>query len=265
MVINHLAFRRELTPRKLSYIPNARLIGKGGVGKTTIVNKLSKCSSERHVNVQNTHQEENVYDVVYDENRFVLIDTPATDIDERPHRDTGSEEIHTKRTVSATFVVIKYDSRFVRMLKVYFELEEFVPNDADRIVLMISHSDLSKTPEKDFKEICDLFEKECSNLMNIIFYSEQCEDIELAKLIYSCISNMAEVETDYVDKEEGSALIADQKAISDNHQSISKPHPTKCTSDRFIESALWAAVSTTAAAVFLGAIIYCWFKRTHPK
>jgi predicted GTPase len=195
--------KRKLVPRQLSYIPSALLIGKAGAGKTTLVKKLWKISHQTDVEESKVPQEENVYSVVYDGNAFVLIDTLGTDTTKRLNTQADSQEIDTKAKISTIFFVIKYDTRFEKMICHYFELEVSVPNDADKIVVMISHWDQSKSPEEDFKEICDLFGEECPHLMNIIFYSEQYVNAELTKLMYSCISSMHEVElTCHVSKDE---------------------------------------------------------------
>lgn len=194
---------RKLVPRQLSYTPSALLIGKTASGKTTLANKLFRIRREEDVKESITQQEENVYSVVYDRNAFVLIDTPGIGIDKRSNIYADSQKIDTKAKISTIFVVIKYDSRFERMISHYLELEVSVAANTNKIVVMISHWDQSKTPEDDFNGICDYFAEECPHLVNIIFYSEQYEDAEIAKLMYSCISNIHEVElTCHVNKDE---------------------------------------------------------------
>jgi signal recognition particle receptor subunit beta len=186
---------RKLDTKQLSYTPTARVVGKAGAGKTTLVKKLSKTRHQANVKESRVQKEQNIHFVVCDKDTFNLIDTLGIDISLRPKiRADSVEEDNIKGDVSATFFVIKYDSRFERMIDVYFELETSLISNARRIVVMISHSDQSKTPEVDFKEICAVFDEECPHLTNIIFYSEQDVDVELAKLMYNCISNMNEEE-----------------------------------------------------------------------
>ena len=217
---------RKLVPRQLSYIPNALLIGKTGVGKTTLAKKLSKIKHEANVAESNMQQGENVYTVVCDRNTFVLTDTLGIGITTISNTHADSREINIKVKISTIFFVIKYDSRFERMISVYFELETSVVEDIDRIVVMISYWDQSKTPEKDFKEICDLFAEECPHIANIIFYSEQDADVELAKWIYNCISNMEKVElTDRVSEDEtinkcSDSICSDSEDDNDAHSMI---------------------------------------------
>lgn len=259
MVMNQLLISREVVPRQLSYTPRAQLIGKAGVGKTTLADNLSKIRHEEDVNKLNMNQEENDYFVICDRNAFVLIDTPGIDLAERPSTEADSQETDTRPTISTLFFVIKYDTRFRRMMKVYSELKESVANDADRIVVMISHWDLSKNPEKDFKEICDLFARECPHLANIIFYSEQYVDTKLARLMYSCISNMEKVELndtgDHVEEER--PLTNNQTSIFNKRQSASDfRSTTDVQSKRFSVSVEAAVFSSVTIAVTIAIICY---------
>lgn len=185
---------RKLVPRQLTFTPTAVLMGKAGVGKTTLAKKLFGITDAADIEESKVQKEENVYSVVCGRNVFVLLDTPETTAMRRPSAGADSQESDTKVNISTIFFIIKYDARFERMINVYFELEASMVNDINKIVLMISHWDQTKTPEEDFKEIRDFFLEECPHLANIIFYSEQYVDAEVAELMYSCISNMVEIE-----------------------------------------------------------------------
>jgi hypothetical protein len=89
--------------------------------------------------------------------------------------------------INTIFIVIKYECRFDTMLENYYETEQPVYNYDKKIVAMISHWDLSKEPEKEFPEICKLFQGYC---LNLICYSDKSSEIDIANLMYSCISNM---------------------------------------------------------------------------
>lgn len=95
-----------------------------------------------------------------------------------------------KTKVNTIFVVIKFDNRFERMMTGYLSIEELVKKYTDKVVVMISHWDYSKSPEKDFNDICELFEEECPSIVNFISYYNQHLNGELADLMFSCISNM---------------------------------------------------------------------------
>jgi hypothetical protein len=84
------------------------------------------------------------------------------------------------------------------MVENYYETEQPVYNYEKKIVAMISHWDLSKEPEKEFPQICKLFQSYCSNL---IFYSDKSSEIDIANLMYSCISNMEREQLQINDKD----------------------------------------------------------------
>ena len=58
---------------------------------------------------------------------------------------------------------------------------------------MISHWDQSKTPHEDFKEICHMFQDECPDSANMIFYSEKDPPMAIAYSMYCCLSNMDKI------------------------------------------------------------------------
>ena len=47
------------------------------------------------------------------------------------------------------------------MIENYFEVEQPVFNHTGKIVVMISHWDQAKNSEKNFGDICQLFQDEC--------------------------------------------------------------------------------------------------------
>jgi small GTP-binding protein len=185
--------KQQLITQKLSYKPCAVIMGKAGAGKTTLFNGL--CGTERAANQGKTSITRNLFrsDVNCGDNTFFLIDTPGTDSStEMSKYTTLLRNGLTGTKMNTIFIVIKYDSRFDKMIDNYFEVEQPVKNNANKIVVMVSYGDLSKNPEKSFKEICKLFEEECPNVMNLIFYSEGSLKPQIANLMYNCISNMTE-------------------------------------------------------------------------
>ncbi|CAF1334831.1 unnamed protein product [Rotaria sp. Silwood1] len=177
-------------------------MGRTGAGKTTLVNAL--CGTRHESGAGKGSVTRNLFrnDVGNGENAFSLIDTPGTDssIETYKHAFLLREAL-TATKMNTIFIVIKYDSRFDKMIDNYFELEQPVYNYGNKIIVMISHWDQSKEPEKDFREICELFQDECTNINNIIFYSEQSSKIEVANLMYTCISNMEEEKLEIKDED----------------------------------------------------------------
>jgi predicted GTPase len=136
-------------------------------------------------------------DVSWGEYAFSLIDTPGTDSSTETYKHAYLlKHALTATKINTIFIVIKYDGRFDKMIDNYFEVEQPVKNNANKIVVMVSYGDQSKNPEKSFKEICKLFEEECPNVVNLIFYSEGSSKPQIANLMYNCISNMKEERLD---------------------------------------------------------------------
>jgi small GTP-binding protein len=185
--------KQQLIPQELSYKPCAVIMGKTGAGKTALANGL--CGTERAANQGKTSITRNLFrsDVNCGDNTFSLIDTPGTDsLTEISKYAILLRDGLTDTEINTIFIVIKYDSRFDRMIDNYFEVEQPVKDNANKIVVMISYGDQSKDPENSYKEICELFEEECPNVVNLIFYSEGSSKPQIANLMYNCISNMTE-------------------------------------------------------------------------
>ena len=119
---------------------------------------------------------------------FSLIDTPGTNAKTEVYKHAYLlREALTTQPINTIFIVIRYDNRFDTILEDYELLEQLVYNYDTKIVVMISHWDLSKAPEKDFAQICQVFKDYCSN---IICYSEKSSKRKIANLMYGCMSNM---------------------------------------------------------------------------
>jgi hypothetical protein len=122
------------------------------------------------------------------DNSFSLIDTPGTNSTTVTYKHAYLlKEGLTATPINTIFIVTKYGCRFDTMLENYYEAEQPVYKYDAKIVAMISHWDLSKEPEKEFPQICKVFEGYCSN---IICYSDKSSKNAVANLMYSCISNM---------------------------------------------------------------------------
>ena len=172
-------------------------MGKQGVGKTTLVNILG--GTERSSNERQETSSHTLYRSVINCGNypFSLIDTCGTD----SFTDLSEYAFLLRNGLTSTimntiFIVVRYDSRFDRMVDSYFEVEQLVKHNMDKIIVMISFGEQSKNPERSFTEICQLFEEECPNVSNLIFYSERSPNIQVANLMYNCISNMPAEELD---------------------------------------------------------------------
>ncbi|CAF2411027.1 unnamed protein product [Rotaria sp. Silwood2] len=192
----------NLVSKQLSYKPCAVIIGKTGTGKTTLANKLCETNHRSGVARGSVTQELYRNGACCGQYPFYLIDTPGTDSSTEPYKHAILlKEGLTATKLNTIFLVIKYDNRFDKITENYFQVELPISKYAHKIVVMISHWDQSKTPQNDFKTICELFAEECPNVVNLIFFSEQSSNSEVANLMYSCISNMNEEELKITDEE----------------------------------------------------------------
>ncbi|CAF4357168.1 unnamed protein product, partial [Rotaria magnacalcarata] len=177
--------------KQLPYKPNAVLMGRTGAGKTTLANKLCGTSHQSGAARGSVTQELFQNDVNCGSFPFAIIDTPGTDSAKESYKHafllrTGL----TTTKVNAIFFIIKYDSRFDKIIEDYSQLELPVFKYVSKVIVMISHWDQSKSPERDYREILGAFEEDCPKVSNIIFMSEQCSNSQVADLMYSCLSNM---------------------------------------------------------------------------
>lgn len=86
--------------------------------------------------------------------------------------------------VNTIFIVLKFDKQFERILANYLDEINNIENFKNKIVI-ITHSDYSENPIKDFKEICEILKDHCQNL---IFYSKYSDSAQMANIMYSFMS-----------------------------------------------------------------------------
>jgi GTPase Era involved in 16S rRNA processing len=183
----------------LRYKPCAIIMGRTGAGKTTLVNTL--CGKEHECGAGSGSITKHLYinDIKFGDHSFSLMDTPGTNSTTETYKHAYLlKEGLTSIPINTIFIVTKYECRFDTMLENYYEAEQPVYNYNAKVVAMISHWDHSKEPEKEFPQICKLFEGYCSN---IICYSDKSSETTVANLMYSCISNMEREELRINDKD----------------------------------------------------------------
>ncbi|CAF1286436.1 unnamed protein product [Adineta ricciae] len=123
---------------------------------------------------------------------FKVVDTPGVDsqVDTFKHAVLLKEAL-TGTPINTIFFVIKYDSRFDNILLDYLKLLTPVEKYSHKIVVMISHIDLSKSSNSDKKEINDVFKEEYPDKsFNFIFYSEKDDRSEIADIMHSYLFKM---------------------------------------------------------------------------
>ena len=187
----------EKQARTLSYKPHVALMGRTGVGKTTLANALCGTSHESGAGSGSVTRNLFLNDVSCGSYQFALIDTPGTDSSSETYKHAYLlKTALTSTKLNTIFIVIKYENRFDKMLENYYEVQQMIDKYEHKIVVMVSHWDLSKDPNSHFNLICQEFEGYCSNM---IFYWEKSSNAEIANLMYSCIANMVPEKLDISD------------------------------------------------------------------
>ena len=174
--------------KELNYIPCGVILGKIGVGKTTLFNLL--CGTKHLAEEARGSQTQNLYfhSVSCGNYPFNMIDTPGINSknDTYKHAVLIRESLTAKK-INTIFIILKYETRYEEIFDNFLEIQELVYKYNQKIVIMISHLDSCKNREKAFQEISTLFDNCCAN---VIFYSEKSSPNELTHLMYSCLSVM---------------------------------------------------------------------------
>lgn len=176
-------------PLKLPYLPTCVIFGKTGAGKTSLCNKMCGTSHPAEQGIGSVTQ------VLYrniancGEYCFSIIDTPGTDSE----LNTYEHAILLKAALTAVplntiFILVKFDNRYNKIRQEFLELLKIVEEYKANVVLLISHWDTCKDPEKTLQSLQETFAKEPNT--NFLCYSEQSPSDPLASFLYSCMSNM---------------------------------------------------------------------------
>ena len=187
---NFLRTNNKINFKRLNYSPVGLIMGKAGVGKSTLINKITGAN---HISgsassgvTKNLHKNQ----TNCGDHSFYVIDTPGTN----SKKDTFKHAFLLRIALTAVqlntiFIVIKFDPRYEMMLESFFEELNPVEKFSEKVVLIISCWDQSEKKDKDFVEICKEFEGSCSKL---IFYSNHSVEpiSSLANLMYAYMSNM---------------------------------------------------------------------------
>lgn len=179
----------QLRTKTLRYKPTCIIVGCTGAGKTSLANKL--CKTDHDAGAGRGSVTRNLYrnNVSVGMNSFWLIDTPGTDSSTETYKHAVLlRNALTATAINTIFVVIKFENRFEKMVDTFYS--QPVHLFRKKIVVMISHLDVSTDMKNDFKEICQLFTEQCPDVSNIIFYSDRSPPEAITEFMFSCISNM---------------------------------------------------------------------------
>jgi hypothetical protein len=125
----------------------------------------------------------NIFDKVLNNYLYKILRTRLFEI-----IDTGKGPVEDKESfinVKTIFIILKFENRFEFILNRYLEEIRNIENFKNKIAIIITHSDYSDNPNKDFTEICEIFQDHCQN---IIFYSKYSDSSQMANIMFSFIS-----------------------------------------------------------------------------
>ncbi|CAF1530667.1 unnamed protein product [Adineta ricciae] len=168
------------------------IMGNTGAGKTTLSNMLCGTNHESGSGRQSKTKQLFENPVNCGSYPFKVVDTPGVDsqVDTFKHAVLLKEAL-TGTPINTIFFVVKYDSRFDNILLAYLKLLTPVAEYSHKIVVMISHMDLSKNLSNDKKEINNVFKEEYPDKsFNFMFYSEKDNRSEIADIMHSYLSKM---------------------------------------------------------------------------
>ncbi len=164
-------------------------MGRTGAGKTTLLNKI--CGTEYNAGAGKSSVTRNLF---LNKNyvgrfSFELIDTPGTKGSEEPLKHAHLlKEALTYAKLNTIFIVLKYENRFDALFNNFLDERNTITKFDKKIVLIITHADVSNNLAKDFSDICETFGDICQN---ILFYSNKFDSDHMADLMFACMSQMS--------------------------------------------------------------------------
>jgi GTPase Era involved in 16S rRNA processing len=183
-------------------LPICVLMGNTGAGKTTLCNNLCGTHHESGAGRQSITRQLFQNPVNCGSNPLAIVDTPGIDsqVDAFKHALLLKEGL-TGAPINTIFFVIKYDSRFDNTLLDYAKLLVPVEKYSYKIVVMISHMDLSKNSDADEKQIREIFYDEYDKFSKFIFYSEKDDPSLIADKMHFYASSMTKETLQISDEE----------------------------------------------------------------
>lgn len=139
--------------------PFAILTGKPGVGKTTLINRLcvSRHSCKDGMCFNNFH--------VNDAGLYYLIDLPNIQLysDKLILLAQLKEFLQDKNYW--IFVVLRYKSRYEKMIKDYFDVDDLLDELSAKHAIIISHFDEANNPNSESYAVREAFKEYTSNIL----------------------------------------------------------------------------------------------------
>jgi len=174
----------------INYKPKTIICGNTGSGKTTLKNKLCSQNHLTGSSKASVTRKLTLNDVSHGK-AFEIIDTPGTDSKEEAYSHAYLlKQGLTSVPLSTIFIVMQFKNRFEKLVEEYLTAMDIFGVFEHKVVVMISHWDNTKAPEKDFKEILETFGENDITNINLICYSENSDTSILSNRMYLAASNM---------------------------------------------------------------------------
>ena len=128
--------------------PIVVLMGRTGTGKTTLFNKICGTNRTAEAGSSSVTRDLCLHDVNCGDNPFSVIDTPGNNSKQEAYKHAVLlRAALTVKKVNCVFMIMSFENRFDLMVEYFLEQQELLYKYDHKIILMISHWDLSKNPE----------------------------------------------------------------------------------------------------------------------
>ena len=183
-ISHNYKFKNSISDKKSTCL----IMGNTGAGKTCLKNLI--CGTNHDSKDAKGSVTDRLYENGnrYGKHSFTVIDTPGMDstVDTYKHSFLLRQAL-TAKNINSLFIVLKFDNRIDRVENELIKISEPIYKYSEKIVLMISHWDLSINPKDTFKDFEEVLGPYCKN---IICYSKDNSKDEIADLMYLCMSEM---------------------------------------------------------------------------
>mmetsp|Transcript_50720 Transcript_50720/g.157052 ORF Transcript_50720/g.157052 Transcript_50720/m.157052 type:complete len:454 (+) Transcript_50720:58-1419(+) len=180
-------------------IPVAVLMGKVGVGKTTLYNKL--CDTNHVATYSSTSLTRQLYrsEVTHGGNHFIAIDTPGTDSQDEVFKHSFLlKEALTNELVTAIFAMVQYNDRCASALDEFDKTISYLkPEYRDVVVVVVSKVD--NAPQEHLEDIQADYREQFAQegFRRVMFHSDRVYAISVAAQMLGLMQGMPKKQLEY--------------------------------------------------------------------
>ncbi len=192
-------FKNIFSSGKRREVPVGVFLGQTGTGKTTLLNKI--CGTKYEAGWSETSKTRHLFKNPNNVGKgaFELLDTPGTDSSQETYKHAVLlKHALTTSEVNTVFVIVKYENRHNKIVANFINVQAPVYKYESKIVVMISHWDLSTNPNEEEVSIRKNLEKNCAG---VIFYSQNDSSQKLADSMFSFLKKMKRGKLEIPDEE----------------------------------------------------------------